>query len=144
MALDLTLPATGVTKFGDLYAILRANFIGLYDLMTDVEDWTLIGSGGSSWGTNWASSNPAYPVGFLIDPMGFVHLQGCATNGGNTNYPLILPSGYWPQQQVTYMVGYNNSSVYMFAIYPDGTTFTGGGNGTVLFLDGITFKAAAV
>ena len=140
MAFDPTLPATGVTKFGDLYAILRANFVGLS--AGGVEAWTNIGSGGSAWLTGWVNANAEYPAGFVKDPFGFVHLRGVAHNDGNTNYPITLPSGFFPEQQVTFLAGYGSGSVYMFAIYTNGTTFCGAGSGAYIYLDGITFKAA--
>jgi len=135
MAFDPTLPATGVNKFGDLYAVLRANF-------TEVEAWTNIGSGGSTWGTDWVNANAEYPAGFMKDPFGFVHLRGMAHNDGNTNYPITLPSGFFPEQHVTFLACYGSGSVYLFAIHTDGTTFCGAGFGAYIYLDGITFKAA--
>jgi len=148
MALDLSLPATGVTKFGVLYAALRANFDALNTSIINLEDsfeveaWTNIGSGGSTWGTDWVNANAEYPAGFMKDPFGFVHLRGVAHKDGNTNYPITLPSGFFPEQQVTFLAGYGSDSVYMFAIYTDGTTFCGAGFGAYIYLDGITFKAA--
>ena len=147
MAFDPTLPATGVTKFGDLYAILRANFVGLS--AGGVEAWTDIGSGGSSWGTDWGNTSETYPAGFMKDPMGFVHLRGLTFNedGLLDTSVFTLPSGYYPDQRVHYMCNVaivaNESVIRQFVIKVDGVASCGGLSGvTWVYLDGITYKAA--
>jgi hypothetical protein len=139
MAFDPTLPATGVTKFGDLYAILRANFVALAALVT-VESWIDV----NSFGSNWVST---HQVSYMKDPMGFVHLKGqLAATATHAVTAFTLPSGYQPEQNL----------IIPHAVLAGGEigTIQIGENGTIAYaqvgisaeveLDCITFKAAAV
>ena len=134
MAFDPTLPATGVTTFGNLYAILRANFVGL----GVVEAWTNV----SSLGANWVAQTT---VSHMKDPMGFVYLKGYGYASGTASATLFtLPSGYRPAQTFKKIGGVNAANVWpgQIIIATDGTvTAEFYSNNDQFFLDGITFKA---
>jgi hypothetical protein len=87
MAFDPTLPATGVTKFGDLYAILRANFVAL----ATPEAWTDF----------TPVSGSAYDqCSYRKDPSGLVHLKGHIMASDPGYIYQSLPEAYQPAQKV--------------------------------------------
>ena len=143
MAFDPTLPATGVTKFGDLYAILRANFVGL----GVVEAWTDF-----TPGTGWSSSGGTWKqCSYMKDPFGFVHLKGLTLGSSTITYPNIydnLPAAYRPEQDVSYTTVWTPGTGASLQVHISASTgiisATAGATNVTASLDGITFKAVAV
>jgi len=147
MAFDPDLPATGVTKFGDLYAILRANFVGLS--AGGVEAWTVI-----PWAAKWSSTltDGSTGMSYMKDPFGFVHLMGGAwkiDDTAQTSIPITaaLPVGYRPEKRMIFYNGFNSPDLDPGWVYIDDDGeivveyyYTG----DRFSLDGITFKAVAV
>ena len=140
MAFDPTLPATGVTKFGDLYAILRANFVGL----GTPEAWTDF-----TPGTGWTVGAQC---SYMKDPFGFVHFKGYIWHTVGTVSQIIYTItdvNYRPDQR--FYNGRENSASAAgwttFEILTNGEIVSSAayynGSGTI-YLDGITYKAAVV
>jgi hypothetical protein len=93
MGFDITLPATGLTRDGDLYQILRNNFIALYERFTTIEYFPNLPSG--------VTEDPTDPISYFKDYTGIVHLQGTGTS---TNFINInIPGGGGGLRQVTYL-----------------------------------------
>jgi hypothetical protein len=103
MALDLTLPADGVTPFGTLYKTLRDNFNALNDAIGS-GTWQTV----SSFGTGWTATQT---VKYRKDPFGFVYLRGVLTAGaGAVMVMFTLPAGYFPLTAThNYLCGTNSS-----------------------------------
>ena len=148
MALDLSLPATGVTKFGVLYAALRANFDALNTSiinLTDVEAWTDF-----TPGTGWSSSGGTWrQCSYMKDPFGFVHLKGRILGSNTINYPNIydnLPAAYRPEQDVSYTNVWVPGAGASLQVHISASTgiisATEGATNVTASLDGITYKAA--
>lgn len=106
-----------------------------------VEAWTNV----SSLGLDWTEIKT---TSYMKDPMGFVHLKGVAQHAGtDASHALYtLPSGYRPEQDIYCGLEHSNTSSdqYPVQITTAGvilTTFYPLTHG-IVYLDGITFKAA--
>lgn len=136
MGLNLLLPATGLTKDGELYAILRSNFNALMDKFTIVEY-------AAELTTGWLALQP---VTFCKDPFGFVHLTGTIMIGsyiGLTYTYFVLPAGFRPEVE-----SYFPNTVLVSGVSCDLMIKTNGavvgdyGAAVLVNFGGIVFKAA--
>jgi len=145
MALDLTLPKTGVTTFGGLYTELRANFNGINAMFT-LPSWTNVASI-SGW-TLTAT------VGYTMDAFGNVILEGRATAGATPATTLFtLGSSYRPAaphaRQFPAIAHYDGSPLYLnsrklVTVNYDGTVVASSPvGGDIVYFSAISFKAGA-
>ena len=99
MGFDVTLPATGLTRDGDLYQILRNNFIALNSRFTTIEYFPNLPNG--------IAQDPTDPISYYKDYAGIVHLQGTGTSTNIMTIPVYggtrsvcclftLPPGFCP------------------------------------------------
>ena len=158
MALNLSLPATGGTKFGVLYAALRVNFdalntsiinltedLSILQGFLEVEAWTDF-----TPGTGWSSSGGTWKqCSYMKDPFGFVHLKGLTLGSNTITYPNIynnLPAAYRPEQDVSYTTVWTPGTGASLQVHISASTgiisATAGATNVTASLDGITFKAA--
>lgn len=101
MALDLTLPATGITKHGDLYTVLRENFNGLYnmgDITVDYYTPTL---------DSRITIDATDPVGYYVDRNSNIRLFGkCSLTTGTsqlTNFVIFtFPTNHRPGRDMRF------------------------------------------
>jgi len=141
MPFDPTLPATGVTTFGNLYAILREQFVSeAWITLTPANYWE-------------GATNPLH---YMKDPMGFVHFRGHfqATSDQATSFPFnaVLPLGYRPEIDVYFpnVLVSSTQTMYYSRITTGGDLVYDkrGANDSVLndsvLMDGVTYKAAVV
>jgi hypothetical protein len=86
MGFDVTLPTTGLTREGDLYQILRNNFIALYERFTTIEYFPNLHTG--------VAQDPTDPISYFKDYTGIVHLQGTGTSSNLITIPVYGGSRY--------------------------------------------------
>lgn len=157
MGLDLTLPATGKTRDGDLYKVLRDNFNGLYAKFGPLVPTVVNGILGGT---------VLVPVTYVKDGCGWVHLSGTVYSTlVKTTYPVYqvwfgLPSGFIPTEEnnhdqtvifpnrvkATYSGNPFYYDIIINTIYSNGvpgeiTSLLGDGGSTYIYFDGISFKA---
>jgi hypothetical protein len=108
-----------------------------------VSDFTNVGSQGAPAFTNgWANwGNPYYPVGYWLDPFGFVHLRGTLKSGTVGQSAFTLPPGYRPEADAGPFIVFSNGGAGRVDVGADGTvTPNSPSNNTDVVLDGIYFR----
>lgn len=81
-------------------------------LLHQLEDWTVVGSGGAPvFQNSWVNYNSGFNTcAFYKDPFGVVHLRGLVTGGTVSANIFTLPVGYIPPAR------------YLFSTISDGAT----------------------
>jgi hypothetical protein len=130
MSLNLSLPATGVTKHKDFYSVMRENFSGLNNKYTTPVKYNLI----LMPSVVEVATDPVY---YYVDGAGYVHLCGsvsvssCLSTGAHF---FTLPSGHRPNIKILLgnQYGYNPPATLggngwgVLVLYPyDDATYPG-------------------
>jgi uncharacterized protein YjbI with pentapeptide repeats len=104
------------------------------------EAWHTVTTFQNGWSAYNASS---FPVQYMKDPMGFVHLRGLV-GGGTQGYNTVftLPAGYRPQYAEYFGTTQSNIDyVPRIEVTPDGNVYVVNGGTNYTSLSGITFYA---
>jgi hypothetical protein len=100
--------------------------------------------GQPTFGFGWENHNPgSRPLAaFYLDRQGIVHLQGQVKRTGGSGIEIfVLPAGYAPERQQTFAAVGNNGSFAVVAVEPDGKVKFADGDPSILYLNGITWRA---
>jgi hypothetical protein len=137
MDIDLTLPATGLTKDGDLYQVLRNNFNAIYNRYTLIEYTPTILAG-------WRTNNQ---VKYWKDAFGFAYICGDISIdpalGSPSSTCFLLPGGFRPET-VQYFPGlcYKTNTWYDITINLTGAVMAGSVDSDItVSFNGISFRA---
>jgi hypothetical protein len=97
MALDLTLPASGITKHSDFYRVMRDNFNGIYNKYTPTKyDVSLLPT---------VTQVATDPVFYYVDSAGYVHLFGSVVVNSSMDRGcefFVLPEGHRPEHPLNF------------------------------------------
>jgi hypothetical protein len=103
---------------------------GAWTAPTFLNSWANQGTGGFS------------AVGYLKDPLGFVHLRGTVTGGAANTVAFNLPAGYRPSGLSKYVNMSTSFNISVIQVSAAGdVTINWTVNGGFIALDGITFLA---
>jgi hypothetical protein len=102
------------------------------------EAWTAV----TSFSNGWIAVNQTlYPVGYMKDTLGFVHLRGLVQSGTYNTVAFILPFGYRPPYGKRFVNLSNGTNMSILSIATDGNlipsqhTYAGW-----ISLDGIVYE----
>jgi hypothetical protein len=134
MALNLSLPATGITKHKDLYASLRANFSGINDKLTPTLRYLTVFSGITQY----------TPVRYYVDSLSNVYLFGLVQKLAGVSNICQLDSPYFPPSTLLWHFSYVTAAGGLtapVAISPTGIVYLPYETNYTLtvYLDGIVF-----
>jgi len=107
------------------------------DVAIAIPDWTIVDTFFNGWVNSTASLFPPgfAPARYLLDPLGFVHLSGTITAGGNATTAFVLPEGYRPDFTLPF------GDTVIVNILVNGKVRPSNGSVDVS-LEGISFRAA--
>jgi hypothetical protein len=89
--------------------------------------------------TSWGS--PYFPVGYWLDPLGFVHLRGTLKSGTVGSAAFTLPPGLRPALDAGPFIVLSNGAAGRVDVGSDGTVKpTSPSNNTYVVLDGIYYR----
>lgn len=106
-------------------------------------DFIVVGTNGAPTFTNgWLSwGAPYYPVGYWLDPAGFVHLRDTLKSGTVGSAAFTLPPGYRPASAIGPLIVFSNGAAGRVDIGTDGTVTPSSPSSNVnVVLDGISFR----
>ena len=88
----------------------------------------------------WVVLTDSYPVSYMKDNFGFVHIRGVVSGGSLGTVIFSLPNGYKPENDM-YLPAYSNNTVSRLKIYKiSGSLIVDIGSAVWVSLDGISFK----
>lgn len=108
-----------------------------------IETWHEVGTGVepsflNNW-VNWGGNNVT--LGFLKDPMGFVHIKGLIKNGTINTAVFLLPVNYRPVKYEEFVCN-TSSGLGAIGVDEDGSVLAWVSTNASVTIGGITFKAA--
>lgn len=90
---------------------------------------------------SWTNYDSDYaPAGYMLDAQGFVHLRGAVKSGSGVIF--TLPSDFRPAYTVSSAGMGASNAPCLVTVAANGNVTVGGGDGSFVSLDGISFKAA--
>lgn len=93
---------------------------------------------------SWVNAGaPDETVGYLKDPLGFVHLKGLIKTGTSGTVAFVLPAGYLPGARTNHSAinGALSGALVQIAVSGNVTVFSAGAAANPIGLSGMTFLA---